>query len=184
MKSPGAVPQILCWNCRKLTSFEVDRCEHCGTAFAGSTGGAYRSGRIPPDPVSPSARSIEPRPRSFSEIVSDLGRIRDLADPPGRPSPRTEGSLHLYQCPSCSRFVSEAATSCVCGVQFAPPSPVTFECPECGSNVPSAANACPVCRVEFRGTSSQDEYVYACSRCGTHVASDAFRCSCGALFED
>lgn len=184
MKSLATSPQILCWNCRKLTSFEVDRCEHCGSAFAGSTGGAYQSRRIPTDPRSPSARSIEPRPRSLSEIVADLGGIRDLADSPRGPTPRAEGSLHLYQCPSCGRFVSEAATSCVCGVRFAPPSSVTSECPECGSNVPSAANACPVCRVEFSATSSRDEYVYACPRCGAHVASDAFRCACGVRFED
>src|SRR5438309_1154863 len=47
MKSLGTLPRILCWNCRQLTPFELDRCQHCGSAFAGGTGGAYRSGRIP-----------------------------------------------------------------------------------------------------------------------------------------
>src|SRR5207245_9088861 len=41
MSSLGSVPRILCWKCRKLTRFELDRCEQCGSAFAGSTGGVY-----------------------------------------------------------------------------------------------------------------------------------------------
>lgn len=185
MKPLGAMPQILCWNCRKLTSFEVDKCEHCGSAFAGSTGGAYRSGLIPTNDLFPaSTRIVEPRGRSLSEIVADLRRVHDLADSPREPSRGNQGSLPLYQCPTCGRFVAETATACVCGVRFAPPSAVTFLCPECGASVPSAADVCPVCRIEFRATGPRDEYVYACPRCGAHVASDAFQCSCGARFED
>jgi predicted amidophosphoribosyltransferase len=184
MKTLGAMPQILCWKCRRLTSFEVDLCEHCGSAFAGSTGGAYRSGLIATgDAVSSSKRTVEPRSRSLSDIVADLRRIRDLSDSPRGTSRVPQGSLPLYQCPTCGRFVAETATACVCGVRFAPPSAVTFLCPECGASVPSAEDVCPVCRVEFHATGLRDEYVYACPRCGAHVASDAFRCSCGARFE-
>src|SRR5207237_2384948 len=92
MRSSGSLPQILCWNCRRLTSFELDHCQHCDSAFAGSTGGAYRSGP---------ARTSEPRVRgraengsslgrrSLREIVEDLQRVRDLADSP-REHPRDE----------------------------------------------------------------------------------------------
>src|SRR2546426_440338 len=41
----GTMPRILCWKCRKLTPFELDRCEHCGSPFAGSTGGVYGGDR-------------------------------------------------------------------------------------------------------------------------------------------
>lgn len=187
MTSLGAMPQILCWNCRELTSFEVEQCEHCGSAFAGGTGGAYRGGRIPADrSVTASKKSVEPRTRSLSEIVSDLRHIRDLADPPRPPARRKADSLQAYQCPSCGRLVSESATACMCGVRFSSSagSEVTFLCPECGASVPSAADLCPLCRVEFHGAGAAGDYVYACPRCGTHVASDAFRCSCGARFSD
>ncbi|MGI0148807.1 MAG: hypothetical protein ACREDF_04670 [Thermoplasmata archaeon] len=186
MKSLGAMPQILCWNCRSLTSFEVDRCEHCGSAFAGSTGGAYRSDRIPADEPFSSEKVPEPRARSLSEIVADLQHIHDLADSPREPARGSGGSILAYQCPACNRSVSEAATVCVCGVRFAPPasSAVTFLCPECGATVPSAEDACPVCRVEFGASGPRDDHIYACPRCGSQVASDAFRCSCGAWFAD
>lgn len=187
MKSLGALPQVLCWNCRKLTAFEIDRCEHCGSAFAGSTGGAYRSGRIPSDLSLPASQTmVKSRGRSLSDIVADLRHIRDLADSPREATRGARGSLPLYQCASCGRFVDEAATACVCGVRFASAASeaVTFLCPECGANVPSSAEVCPVCRVEYGTGGSRDDHVYACPRCGAHVESDAFRCSCGVRFAD
>ena len=184
MKSLGALPEILCWECRRLTSFELDRCQHCGSAFAGNTGGAYRSGRIP-ESDSRARADVRSglRPRSLREIVEDLQRVRDLAGSPREPPRNEEVSLLLYQCPACGRFVSQAAEECVCGVRFAPPSEVTFQCPECASNITSGRDECPVCGVEFRAADFQDDYVFACPRCGTHVESDAIRCSCGAWFE-
>ena len=185
-KSLGTLPHILCWNCRQLTSFELDRCQHCGSAFAGGTGGAYRSGRIPKSDSFARAEvgSTGLRPRSLREIVEDLQRVRDLADSPREPPQAEEVSLLLYQCPSCSRFVSQASEDCACGVRFAPASEVMFQCPECGSSVPSGEDWCPVCRVEFRAASLRDHLVYSCPRCGTQVDSDAIRCSCGAWFEE
>src|SRR5437660_1401623 len=152
MKSLGTLPRILCWNCRQLTPFELDRCQHCGSAFAGGTGGAYRSGRIPKSDSFPQAEggSTGLRPRSLRDIVEDLQRVRDLADSPREPPQAEEVSLLLYQCPSCGRFVSQASEDCACGVRFAPASEVTFQCPECGSNVPSGEEWCPVCRGERR----------------------------------
>src|SRR5439155_7710780 len=47
MSNLGTMPRILCWKCRKLTPFELDRCEHCGSAFAGGTGGVYANERKP-----------------------------------------------------------------------------------------------------------------------------------------
>jgi len=121
--------------------------------------------------------------RSLREIVEDLQRVRDLADSPREPPRDEEVSLLLYQCPSCGRFVSQAAQACACGVRFAPPSEMTFQCPECASRV-SPGDECPVCGVEFRAATFRNDPVYACPRCGTHVESDAIRCSCGAWFED
>ena len=135
-----SLPRILCWKCRRLTSFELERCEHCGSAFAGSTGGAYGSGYKPGSQsvTSNPIRPIEPqsaiRSRTLREIVEDLRRVRDLADSPGE-TLRDDGevSLLLYQCPSCGRFVSQAAEECACGVRFAAAEQVTFQCPECGT---------------------------------------------------
>src|SRR6267143_5712554 len=185
VKSLGTLPRILCWKCRQLTSFELDRCQHCGSAFAGGTGGAYRSGRKPTsDSRVRAAGGSGLRPRSLRDIVEDLQRVRDLADSPREPPQDEEVSLLLYQCPSCARFVSQASEDCACGVRFAPASDVTFQCPECGSNVPSGEDLCPICRVEFRAASLEDHLVYSCPRCGTQVDSDAIRCSCGAWFEE
>lgn len=184
-KAMDSLPRILCWKCRRLTSFELDRCEHCGSAFAGSTGGAYRS---PRKLTSSSSRPVEPQPairsRSLREIVEDLSRVRDLADSPREP-PRDDGevSLLLYQCPSCGRFVSQSAEECACGVRFAAGDELTFQCPECGSMVPSDEAGCPVCHVEFRAASLQDHLIYSCPRCGAQVDSEAVRCSCGVRFE-
>ena len=180
-----SLPRILCWKCRRLTSFELDRCEHCGSAFAGSTGGAYRSARKSvPNSHRPIAEQPVIRPRSLREIVEDLRRVRDLADSPREP-PRDDGevSLLLYQCPSCGRFVSQNAEECACGVRFAAADEVTFQCPECGSSIPSDEDGCPVCHVEFRPGSLGDHLVYSCPRCGAQVDSEAVRCSCGVRFE-
>lgn len=179
------MPRILCWNCHKLTPFELDRCQHCGSAFAGSTGGAYGSGRVTgAHNVSAPKKTRERPKRTLAEIVEDLQQVHEMS-PSVRGRPREkELSVRLYQCPACGRFVSEQATECVCGVHFAPISDVTFACPECASRVPSDVNACPVCGVGFEPSSGSSGYVYACPRCGAHVASDAIRCSCGVWFED
>src|SRR6266852_6811078 len=179
-RAMDSLPRILCWKCRRLTSFELDRGEHCGSAFAGSTGGAYGSTH---KLTSGSIRPIEPqsaiRSRTLREIVEDLRRVRYLADSPREPpSDDGEVSLLLYQCPSCGRFVSQAAEECACGVRFAAAEQVTFQCPECGSLVPSDEDGCPVCHVEFRAASLQDHLVYSCPRCGAQVDSEAVRCSC------
>src|SRR5256885_3598470 len=121
MKSLGTLPRILCWKCRQLTSFDLDRCQHCGSPFAGGTGGAYRSGRIPTsDSFIRAQNESGIRPRSLREIVEDLQHVRDLAYSPREPPQDEEVSLLLYQCPSCSRFVSQASEDCACGVRFAP----------------------------------------------------------------
>jgi predicted amidophosphoribosyltransferase len=184
MKSLTAVPQVLCWRCRKLTPFEVDQCEHCGSPFAGSTGGAYSSGRSVREDSSRPAKASGRRTRSLAEIVEDLRRIRELSESSRkvsrRSSQRQEGYLYRYQCPACARYVSEQATACACGVRFA----VTFECPECASSVPFGRDACPVCRVDFRASGLSGGHVYMCPRCGSHVSADAPRCSCGARFMD
>src|SRR6266566_9259077 len=69
MSNLGTMPRILCWKCRKLTPFELDRCEHCGSAFAGSTGGVYGSDRRsrPRTTSAPKAASARPK-RSLLEI--------------------------------------------------------------------------------------------------------------------
>lgn len=183
----GTMPRILCWKCRKLTPFELDRCQHCGSAFAGSTGGAYGSGRtaatlrtIPVPKPAP-----EPPKRTLSQIFEDLQRVHDVASSSRNDRPREkEVSLHLYQCPSCGRFVSEQATECACGVGFASNAAVTLACPECGSHVPADEEGCPVCGVRFAMDHGADSVVYTCPRCGAHVASDALRCGCGVWFED
>src|SRR5256885_14850069 len=103
MKSLGSLRRVLCWTCRQLTSFELDRCQHCGTAFAGGTGGAYRSGRIPKSDSIARAGvgSTGLRPRSLRDIVEDLQRVRDLADSPSEPPQAEELFLLLYHCHSC-----------------------------------------------------------------------------------
>src|SRR5256886_1730048 len=120
MSSLGSVPRILCWKCRKLTPFELDRCEHCGSAFAGSTGGVYGSDRKsrPRTTSAPKAASARPK-RSLLEIVEDLRHVNDATTSVrGRPREK-ELSVRLYQCPTCGRFVSEQSTECVCGVHVA-----------------------------------------------------------------
>jgi RNA polymerase subunit RPABC4/transcription elongation factor Spt4 len=185
MAKLGTMPRILCWKCRKLTPFELDRCQHCGAEFAGATGGAYEAGRVSaPHTAPPPKASRGPPKRTLTEIVEDLRGVRDLsASRPGRPREK-ELSVRLYQCPACGRFVSEQATECVCGVRFAPMSEVTFACPECASRLPSDVDVCPVCGVGFEPSGGSSGYVYACPRCGVHVSSDAVRCSCGVWFED
>ncbi len=181
----GTVPRILCWKCRKLTSFELDRCQHCGSPFAGSTGGAYQAGRTAsPRTISLTEDGPEPPARNLSEIVEDLQRVREVSTRSHGRKREQETSVNLYQCPSCGRFVSEAATDCVCGVRFAGSTTSVFACPECGSHVPEDVNICPVCSVAFEPARVAGSIAYACPRCGVHVASDAVRCSCGVWFAD
>src|SRR2546422_1143209 len=117
----GTMPRILCWKCRKLTPFELDRCEHCGSAFAGGTGGAYGSDRKSRSrTMSTTKISSTPPKRTLLEIVEDLRHVNDATTSVrGRPREK-ELSVRLYQCPTCGRFVSEQSTECVCGVGFAP----------------------------------------------------------------
>ncbi len=172
-------PGILCWNCRKLTPFEEDRCQSCGAAFAGGTGGAYATSRIGKSTSTPPP--VEPRPsRNLADLVADLQRVQDVSS---SLVARLESgpSASLFQCPSCGRFVAEDAASCTCGVRFAS-SEDTFPCPECDARVPSLEEECPVCGVHFQEASSR--ITYTCPKCGNHVAADAIRCACGVWFED
>ncbi len=182
----GTMPRILCWKCRKLTPFELDHCQYCGSAFAGSTGGAYGSGRVATSRTLqvPKADPEPPR-RTLAQIFEDLQRVHDVSGNTRKGRPRgKQVSLNLYQCPACGRFVSEQARDCVCGVRFAADGPSTRTCPECGSHVPSDTDACPVCSVRFDPGLDSGTIVYVCPRCGSHVTSDAVRCSCGVWFED
>src|SRR3989442_14573211 len=78
MSSLGSMPRIICWKCRKLTPFELDQCEHCGSAFAGGTGGVYGSDRKSRSRTTsaPKAASASPK-RSLLEIVEDLRHVSD-----------------------------------------------------------------------------------------------------------
>jgi len=185
----GPLPRILCWKCRKLTPFELDHCQHCGSAFAGGTGGAYGSVRSGNSRIGPVARGTpKTRGRNLTQIFEDLQRVREIDGPSrGQQKARPHGkevSVELYQCPSCLRFVSEESTECECGVRFASTTEPTFACPECGSTVPSGSGGCPVCGVKFGPSGELDLLVYSCPQCGSRVASDQARCSCGVWFAE
>lgn len=123
------------------------------------------------------------RHRSISELIADLQRVQDVSSEAVTHAPEAESdSEELFQCPSCSRFVSAEATSCECGVRFATTPTVSSACPECGSLVPVLEDACPVCGIELEP--GQEEVAYTCPRCGSHVALDAIQCLCGVWFED
>src|SRR2546430_5226183 len=143
MSSLGSVPRILCWKCRKLTPFELDRCEHCGSAFAGSTGGVYGSDRKSrPRATSTPKPSSGPRKRTLLEIVEDLHHVNEgTTSVRGRPREK-ELSVRLYQCPTCGRFVSEQSTECVCGVGLAPVWAGPPSCPGGGPSPPTVGGAC------------------------------------------
>lgn len=195
-------PQILCWSCKELTPFQEDRCVHCGAPFAGSTGGTYAAApkaRIPPSrpPPRPAPRSggaplrsqasaptraATPDPkRSLHQLVDDMQRVHDVSRP--RDWDLEDGATAtLFQCPSCGRFVSESAASCICGVRFAD-APATFACPECAARVPVLDDECPLCHVRF-APEPRTRLAYQCPRCGAEVDEDATRCGCGARFVD
>ncbi len=207
LSEDARAPRILCWNCKKLTPFYEDRCTSCGSRFAGSTGGVYAARPAPKTPTTGrsggAARSagaakpaVASKPRSVPAVASDDGdlaearrtllqlfedlqRVHDVSSR-RQYDPRThEESVTLFQCPTCGRFVSEDAASCVCGVRFASASE-TATCPECGSLVPSRDTVCPVCRFHLSG--GRADVMYQCPRCGIEVAEDAPRCTCGARF--
>jgi len=174
-------PGILCWNCRKLTPFHEDRCQFCGAAFAGSTGGEYAMSRLVDRPARRPPTPPADVSRTLSDLLADIQKVHDVAT---RPSPllrEADTSVVLFQCPSCGRFVSERATACVCGTRFAAHAP-TFACPECDSRVPELEDACPVCGTRFEP--ERPEVSYSCPKCGVLVAADAIRCACGVWFED
>lgn len=171
-------PRILCWNCKKLTPFYEDRCEFCGSRFAGSTGGMYATPSLPK--VSKEDRDLAEARRTLLQLFEDLQRVHDVSSRRHYDPETREESVTLFQCPACGRFVSEEAASCVCGVRFASESE-TFACPECGSRVPSRDELCPVCRTRFGAAGSS--LAYECPRCGAEVSADAARCACGARFE-
>src|SRR5207247_10380729 len=114
----GSMPRMLCWKCRKLTPFELDRCEHCGSAFAGSTGGVYGSDRKSrPRATSTPKPSSAPRKRTLLEIVEDLRSVNE-GTTSVRGRPREKGlSVRLCHCPTCGPFVSAQATRAVGSVQ-------------------------------------------------------------------
>lgn len=176
-------PRILCWNCKKLTPFQEERCEYCGARFAGSTGGVYGRTRtvtahVPPAP-SDDEELAEAR-RSLLQLFEDLQRVHDVSSAHRYDPGRDEETITLFQCPSCGRFVAEDASDCVCGVRFATEASDSV-CSECGSRVPDGAQTCPVCASRSDGRRS--DIAYACPVCGTEVTADAVRCACGARFE-
>lgn len=185
----GPMPRILCWKCRKLTPFELDHCQHCGSAFAGGTGGAY--GAVPavrPRIAPVTHETSRTRERNLTQVFEDLQLVHDVSGPSkgrqaGRPG-GAERSAQTYQCPACGRFVSEEATDCVCGVRFGSLASNTFACPECGSHVPAGSGACPVCSAALGPSGDLDLLLYSCPRCGSRVASDQSRCFCGVWFAD
>jgi len=190
MAKLGPMPRILCWKCRKLTPFELDHCQHCGSAFAGGTGGAYGAARSVDSRIGSVARGTSnTRGRNLTQIFEDLQRVREIDGPSrGRQKARPRGKevvVESYQCPSCLRSVSQEATHCECGVRFASSTAPTFACGECGSTVPSGSGGCPVCGVTFGPSGGLDDLlVYSCPRCGSQVASDQSRCSCGVWFAE
>ena len=176
-------PRILCWNCKKLTPFQEERCEYCGARFAGSTGGVYAgsrtvTARVPQVPAD-DEELVEAR-RSLLQLFEDLQRVHDVSSAHHYDAARHEESITLFQCPSCGRFVAEDALDCACGVRFAADTPDTT-CPECGSRIPEGAGACPVC--SRPPADAGYEVTYACPVCGAEVSADAVRCACGARFE-
>ncbi len=177
-------PRILCWNCRKLTPFQEERCEFCGARFAGSTGGMYASRRItvasvpsvpPDDPELAEAR------RSLLQLFEDLQRVHDVSTARHYDAARDTETITLFQCPACGRFVSESAADCACGARFAS-EPSFGVCPECGTPLPGPGAACSRCAGAFPGGS--ESLMYACPLCGAEVTAEAVRCACGARFED
>ncbi len=172
-------PRILCWNCKKLTPFETERCEYCGARFAGSTGGMYAgsrlvNARLPPAPAED--EELAQARRSLLQLFEDLQRVHDVAGSHHYDASRDEERITLFQCPSCGRFVSEDAAECACGVHFAL-EPGEGACPRCGSHIPAGSAACPVCSPQA------EEIAYACPVCGAEVSEDALRCACGARFQ-
>src|SRR3989304_3676790 len=102
LESAHMAPRILCWNCRKLTPFELDRCQHCGTAFAGSTGGAYGPHRPGFCPTSvPKAQPPAPS-RSLAELMADLPEVHDVSHLLAAPAHEDvqQGPVEVFQCPA------------------------------------------------------------------------------------
>lgn len=175
-REDARAPRILCWNCKKLTPFQEERCTHCGARFAGSTGGMYAksrtvSPRVPPAPAN-DAELVEAR-RSLLQLFEDLQRVHDVSAAHRYDSARDEETITLFQCPSCGRFVSEDAAECACGVRFAPEAGAP--CPRCGTSLAAGSGTCPVC-------ARAEQIAYACPVCGVEVSEDAVQCSCGARF--
>lgn len=183
VRDEARAPRILCWNCKQLTPYHEERCEHCGARFAGGTGGAYSqvrtvTARVPEAP-SDDDDLVEAR-RSLLQLFEDLQRVHDISSTWRYQPGREEERILLFQCPSCGRFVAEDATDCVCGVRFVEASSDSI-CPACGSLVPAGSGTCPACARQHQ--EAQTEVTYACPLCGAEVSADAVRCACGARFE-
>ncbi len=179
LREDARAPRILCWNCKKLTPFQEERCEHCGARFGGSTGGMYGrsrtvNARVPPAP-SDDEELAEAR-RSLLQLFEDLQRVHDVSSSHHYDASRREETITLFQCPSCGRFVAEDAADCACGVRFASDS-ISGACPVCGSHLPAGSDVCAVC------AEHGPEIAYACPLCGAEVSEDAAQCSCGARFQ-
>src|SRR5437867_1422196 len=93
MKSLGTLPRILCWNCRQLTSFELDRCQHCGSASEVMF-------------QCPECGSSVPSGEDWCPVCRVEFRAASLRD-------------HLvYSCPRCGTQVDSDAIRCSCGAWF------------------------------------------------------------------
>ncbi len=175
-------PRVLCWNCKKLTPFQEERCEYCGARFAGSTGGVYGTrrtvtARVPEVPADD--EELAEARRSLLQLFEDLQRVHDVSSARHYDSAKEEETVTLFQCPACGRFVAEDAAYCACGVRFASEAAESV-CSECGSHVPDGVEVCPVCATR---RTAHTEIVYACPVCGAEVTADAVQCTCGARFE-
>lgn len=180
MNEDARTPRILCWNCKKLTPFQEDRCEYCGARFAGGTGGVYRTTRASVPQVPADDEELAEARRSLLQLFEDLQRVHDVSSA-HHYDPVTESeTITLFQCPACGRFVGEDAEDCACGVRFAPAARVSV-CTECGASVAGDGTLCPTCRAAAQEPAM--ETAYACPLCGSEVSADAVRCSCGARFE-